>query len=308
MPKMLHAVLALLLCTVALVAAGPSASAAYPGRDGKVALVRANQIHTVAADGSGLRRLTSTGKNYRPRWSPDGARIAYTHETAAGARDVWVMNADGSGQQRVTRLGTVTAPASWSPDGRQLAFAGDGVLMKVRATAPFGSPTTLQGHYTGCYDCDDTDTTPRDISVDRYLAWSPDGRSIALYNHSDAYYDDALYVYDTVTREARQLRASGADCCGYVEWSDLFFGPGGALGHTERDRGEYGSGDAPSTIRYAGFTGRPGDTGGAPSPSGTRIALTNASSGTAEVFVTSATGSGRRLLTRGYQPDWQPLR
>ena len=65
--------------------------------------------------------------------------------------------------------------------------------------------------------------------------------------------------------------------------------------------------DAPSHIVYAGFTSLDGDTGGAPSPSGTYLALTNASSGTAKIIRAAADGSARRVLTTGYQPDWQPL-
>lgn len=67
----------------------------------------------------------------------------------------------------------------------------------------------------------------------------------------------------------------------------------------------------PTYIEYPGFTGKPGDTGGAPSPSGRYLALTNASSGSAKVYITkanaNANGSAGRLLTSGYQPDWQPL-
>lgn len=308
MSRSLRALLALVLVALALGMQTSSASASYPGRDGKLALVRANQIYTINPDGSGLLKLTSTGKNYRPHWSPNGARISYTNETTAGAKDVWVMNADGTSKQRVTRLGTVNAPASWSPDGQQLAFASSSVLTKVKATSPFGSPTKMLGNYTGCEGCDPADTTPQEIWVDRFLAWSPDGRSIALYNQYDGYFDDAMYMYDTTTGEARQVRAAGGDCCGYVDWTDLFFGPTGSFGYSERDLGDYGEESNPSLIRYSGFTSRAGDTGGAPSPSGRSIAITNASSGSAKVYVANASGSGRRMLTSGYQPDWQPVR
>ena len=69
------------------------------------------------------------------------------HEAPAGSRDIWVMNANGSGKVRVTHLGDTTEP-TWSPDGKWLAFGASGTppysnlrdypLRKIRSTAPFG--------------------------------------------------------------------------------------------------------------------------------------------------------------------------
>lgn len=55
-----------------------------------------------------------------PAWSPDGAWIAYAAREAQGT-DIFVMRADGSAVQQLTRLGTVRFPA-WSPDGSSLAY------------------------------------------------------------------------------------------------------------------------------------------------------------------------------------------
>jgi hypothetical protein len=33
----------------------------------------------------------------------------------------------------------------------------------------------------------------------------------------------------------------------------------------------------------------------------------NDANGTARIFIANPNGSGRRVLTNGYQPDWQPL-
>jgi hypothetical protein len=57
-------------------------------------------------------------------WSPDGSRLAYCHHPGNGDFDVWVMNADGSHQRRLTAhvAGTTRAPgrptASGSPSAR----------------------------------------------------------------------------------------------------------------------------------------------------------------------------------------------
>src|SRR5918994_3352399 len=74
------------------------------------------------------RRLTFTkgsdgvlGDDGMPDFSPDGRRIAFTSNRDQQG-EIYVMNADGSGQKRLTRRpGDDWAP-DFSPDGRQIAF------------------------------------------------------------------------------------------------------------------------------------------------------------------------------------------
>jgi len=295
----------LLVTTIAgVVVFQPPADASYPGADGRIAFVRASQIYTMSPSGTNVRKLTHIGRNYRPKWSPDGTRISYIHEIN-GRRDVWVMRAYGGGQRAVTRTGDVTsAGATWSPDGGTLVFATS-QLQRIRSTEPFGSPTEVNGLPTGGY-CDG-DGVLGPVYVDRFVAWSPDGTRIAVFDHSDCFFDDRIDMYNPATNELSQYAASGGDCCGYYDWTDLFWGPGNQFGYTERYLGEYGEDeDAQSRIIYPGFESLDGDAGGAPSPSGAFLALTNTSSGSAQIVRANADGTGRKVLTLGYQPDWQP--
>jgi Tol biopolymer transport system component len=80
------------------------------------------------ADGSHVRRLTNAGDDGYPAWSPNGARIAFSRYDPGS--DVYVMNADGTGQQRLTQTGIGDVDMdifdpTWSPDGTQMACVVD---------------------------------------------------------------------------------------------------------------------------------------------------------------------------------------
>ena len=55
-------------------------------------------------------------------WSPDGTKIAYEGGSPNGKPDIYVMNADGSAQTRLTRSPARDENPDWSPDGSQIAF------------------------------------------------------------------------------------------------------------------------------------------------------------------------------------------
>ncbi|TMI89553.1 MAG: hypothetical protein E6H00_09380 [Bacillati bacterium ANGP1] len=75
-------------------------------------------------DGTDRVQLTFQGSNYDPVWSPDGRRMAFVSEREGGrgGRNVFVMNADGSGEHSVTGSAGGDGP-TWLPDGRRIAYA-----------------------------------------------------------------------------------------------------------------------------------------------------------------------------------------
>jgi hypothetical protein len=311
----LRASLATLLCSTGLTVTGfalaAPAEATFTGTDGSIAFVRSNQIYTIAASGGTATKLTTTGKNYRPEWSPDGTKIAYVNESSTGLRDVWLMNANGSGKTKVTSVGDVAQGVTWAPNGSRLALVSGGYLKWVRATAPFGTPQSFLGYETNDGANGDEPATERHpllaqsrAGMNGTLAWSTNNRIAYLGN--DSYFDWSLEIYNVGTAESWARTSSGGDCCGYTRWSEFFWGSSSKLGYSQALDEDYGTTYHPTSIVYPGVpTTENGDTGGAPSPSNTRIAVTNASSGTSQIYVSNLNGSGRRLLTQGYQPDWQ---
>ena len=75
------------------------------------------------ADGSSARQLTTGAYDYYPRWSPNGARIAFQTEPLDGSpsRRIGVVDASGANRRLLTE-GQIDERPIWSPDSRVIAF------------------------------------------------------------------------------------------------------------------------------------------------------------------------------------------
>jgi hypothetical protein len=94
------------------------------------------ELYVSNIDGTGQLRLTnSTGSEggpmqtgiddndgeSLPSWSPDGTKIAVA-SNRDGNWEIYVVNADGSGSQRLTNNPATDLRPRWSPDGTKIAF------------------------------------------------------------------------------------------------------------------------------------------------------------------------------------------
>ena len=78
-------------------------------------------IWLVPAAGGDARQLTRGGSDTRPRWSPDGKKLAFISERD-GTPQVYYVPLEGGEATRVTFLSTGADNELWSPDGKTIAF------------------------------------------------------------------------------------------------------------------------------------------------------------------------------------------
>jgi TolB protein len=91
----------------------------------------AEEICTIAIDGRDLRRLTTNGvMDTYPSWSPDDSRIAFLSWRGRDL-DIYVMDADGSGQRLLYDSGRNDADIDWS--GERIVFTRDSQIWSILA-------------------------------------------------------------------------------------------------------------------------------------------------------------------------------
>ena len=89
-------------------------------------------IWVASADGTGLRRLTTTKEaESSPCWSPDGRWICFVSR-ASGRTALYKIPANGGAMSRIRTVGAFNATEpDWSPDGKAIVFTtmrGGGVF------------------------------------------------------------------------------------------------------------------------------------------------------------------------------------
>ena len=173
-------------------------------------------IWVVDTTGGAPRRFTAgPRRDIEPRWSPDGARLAFLSERAPKDKlQLYVMPADGGEPTKLTALENGVSSAAWSPEGTRLAFvSGVGGQREPdseeekRKSRPARVITSVKYRFNGegfTYDrrphvfVVSTDgSAPVQISdgdfIDADPTWSPDGGSIVFTSarHTERDDDDA---------------------------------------------------------------------------------------------------------------------
>jgi Tol biopolymer transport system component len=243
-------------------------------------------------------QTTTPGLNPGPVWSPDGRKIAFisnrdgwwcpTRRDARCDSEIYVMNADGSGQRNLSRRqGFDTSPV-WSPDGRSIAFVHSGNAR--------GQPY----HQSEIYVVNADGRGQRNLTSGpgggSAPSWSPDGRKIAFRSDRDG--NGELYLMNVDgSGLARLTRNPASD--GDPIWSR----DGRKIFFVRARRGKCDiwttNADGSRQRNLSGSAPRrnPCNTAPALSPDGREIVFASRGDGSPEIYVMNADGSEIRRLT-----------
>ena len=182
-------------------------------------------VHTMALQIPVTRLTDNPASDTDPDWSPDGRHILFTSFRDAGNREIYVMNADGSGQTRLTNDPADDDHARWSPNGQRIVWMSDlgprDLTDQVYVMNADGSePTRLtneptvnndpswspngrqivfvsrRGGNPGIYvmNADGSEPTGLTNAQDHDPSWSPDGRQIVFTSLRDGCCTEEIYV------------------------------------------------------------------------------------------------------------------
>jgi WD40 repeat protein len=251
-------------------------------------------LYLVDANGENKRLLTDVPA-YDFAWSPDGHQLAIGFSGYGQQEGLHVMNIDGTELHRVPADSDLNgSAASWSPDGRQIAFH-----------AYIGEDYESHDIYVVDVDGGNLRQLTHHPANDLFPKWSPNGQWIAFLSDRDD--KNGLYVMGTDGSNLRLLaeQVQGVERDWHrdnsLAWSpdsrQLLFRRGGDI---------YVIGADGSNMRN--LTGQAGGSGPAWSPDGTLIAFhSSRDGGVPQIFVMDRDGSNVRQLTHDYQYKWDPL-
>ncbi len=249
-------------------------------------------IYVMKADGSGVIGLTGLG-NYRPAWSPDGSKIAFV-STRDGNYEIYVMNADGSNQRRLTNTAARDTDPTWSPDGTKIAFFA------------YSNQT---GSAIKVMNADGSNQKPLVSDIANGAPqWSPDGTKVAFCSYWDVAGQDVFEI-TTVNADGSGLKHVTQNTV-YKErftWSP------------DSQRIAFEAGVLNSDIYAVNSDGsglinltKNGLANNTPrwSPDGTKIAFQSVRDGNYEIYVMNPDGTNQTRLTVNTaidnSPAWSP--
>lgn len=152
----------------------------------KVAFVAHGQVFAADAGkgGEAVRVTRAPGDAYGIAWAPDSRRIVYG-AFRDGGEHLYLYDFDSGRETQLTAGGGEDTSPAFSPDGKTLAFLRDGRELHLMDMSSRHVRTLASAHLD----------LHRPLTSDRPLAWSHDGRWIAVLEWGPRMFRNAVAVH-----------------------------------------------------------------------------------------------------------------
>lgn len=277
------------------------AEATAPGLNGKIV---ANgtldffEVLTINPDGTNKTPIAPSG--IQAVWSPDGSKVAFV-KTAD--EQIYVVNADGSGQRQLTSFPDSVYEPTWSPDGSKIAF---------RKNIPGGGSDIYVMNIDGSHLTRLTIQPDLGEGYDVYGSpdWSSEGSKIAYVSSPGQIWTMNASDGANKTRVAYGYQPSWSPDGTKLAFANSVYSAELAE-HREIFVQNLSEGSAPTRLTYAplGHANALDSTAPDWSPDGTKIVFNkvDAQASDPHIVVMNADGSGQTDITpegRWGSPDW----
>ena len=212
--------------------------------------------------------------------------IAYSSDQD-GDFEIWLMNADGSNQLKLTENHAMDISPAWSPDGSRIAFIsnrdGNDEIYVMNADG------------RGTHRLTNTDAR------ESFPAWSPDGKLISFDSDRGGNWD--IFVMESDGSNPRRLTDHPSD-----DWISSWSPDSSKIVFESKRDGDYeiyvmnANGNAQQQLTdnqtHDGFPAWSAD--------GTQIAIMSRRDGNNEIYVMNADGTSQQRLTNNPMEDTDP--
>jgi uncharacterized protein YjdB len=255
---------------------------------------------TLGPDAAPRRILPAGTYGADPAASPDGARIAFVGLSVDGARNIFVVNRDGTGLRQLTFDAAADEQPAWSRDGTRIAFrsmregVSDIFMINADGSGLANVTNNLQRGAGG-------------MKAAERPTWTPAGRIIFTYGYA---------LLNPLAYHLVSVQADGSDwkalTDGYWREFEPEVSPDGRFIALRRVRDEFGPNNEYISVITVdggdlGFISLPGP-GRTPSwsPDGAWLTFSQAQPGGASAILTGRINGGQRVIVPagGRNPVW----
>jgi len=219
------------------------------------------------------------------------SKIAFVSERD-GNSEIYLMEADGSNQKRLTNNSAGNVSPSWSPDGSQIAFT----------SGRDGNPEIYIMNADGINQIRLTNN----IDYDALPSWSPDGSKIAFCSDRDGFGGNEIYIMNLDGTNQIRLTYSSAG-----EYSPSWSPDGSKIAFDSTKNSDIYIMNADGTNQKNLTNNSYFETEPSWSPDGFKIAFRSDRDGNYGIYVMNADGSNQIRVTDNltynhYHPSWSP--